>query len=78
MKNYYSKYFLSSISSITEEIDYKKIEKLTFEILKIKKKMEEYFFLELVGVLLIVRTLSMILEKFVILKLIPHQIMLQN
>ena len=63
MKNYYSKYFLSLISSITEEIDYKKIEKLTFEILKIKKKMEEYFFLELVGVLLIVRTLSMILEK---------------
>ena len=36
MKNYYSKYFLNLISSITEEIDYKKIEKLTFEILKIK------------------------------------------
>lgn len=38
MKNYYSKYFLNLISSITEEIDFKKIEKLTFEILKIKKK----------------------------------------
>ena len=49
MKNYYSKYFLNLISSITEEIDYKKIEKLTFEILKIKKKNGRIFFLGVGG-----------------------------
>ena len=49
MKNYYSKYFLSLISSITEEIDYNKIEKLTFEILKIKKKNGRIFFLGVGG-----------------------------
>lgn len=49
MKNYYSKYFLNLISSITEEIDFKKIEKLTFEILKIKKKNGRIFFLGVGG-----------------------------
>ena len=49
MKNYYSKYFLNLISSSTEEIDYKKIEKLTFEILKIKKKNGRIFFLGVGG-----------------------------
>ena len=49
MKNYYSKYFLNLISSITEEINFKKIEKLTFEILKIKKKSGRIFFLGVGG-----------------------------
>ena len=40
---------MSLISSITEEIDYKKIEKLTFEILKIKKKNGRIFFLGVGG-----------------------------
>ena len=78
MKNYYSKYFLNLISSITEEIDYKKIEKLTFEILKIKKKNGRIFFLGVGGSAANCSHAVNDFEKFVILKLILHQIMLQN
>ena len=70
--------FFDQVDEISKNLDKKKIENLVLKVLKVKKIMEEFSFLELVGVQETALMQLTIFVNFVILNVIHRQIMFQN